>query len=99
LFSLEANRSVPGRRLAVRFKNGGIGEDLHLRYSRKQRELSRWIELMVKRKKTKGPGAFVLPAPFQQRTNTSWRSFDPNPRFHGGCFGVLRHTSSEALKL
>ena len=24
---------------------------------------------------------------------------DPNPRFHGGCFGVLRHTSSEALKL
>jgi hypothetical protein len=22
-----------------------------------------------------------------------------NPRFHGGCFGVLGHTSSEALKL
>jgi hypothetical protein len=23
--------------------------------------------------------------------------FDPNPRIHGGCFGVLGHTSSEAL--
>ena len=22
-----------------------------------------------------------------------------NPRFHGGCFGVLGHTSSEALKM
>ena len=31
----------------------------------------------------------ALPArPFQQRTNTTWRSFDPSPRFHGGCFGV-----------
>jgi len=54
----------------------------------------------LRERKSKGPGAFVLPAlPFQQRTNTSWRSFDPNPRFHGGCFSVLRHTSSEALKL
>jgi hypothetical protein len=24
---------------------------------------------------------------------------DPNPRFHGGSFGVLGHTSCEALKL
>ena len=24
---------------------------------------------------------------------------DPNPRFHGGCFGVWGHTSSEALNL
>jgi hypothetical protein len=24
---------------------------------------------------------------------------DPNPRFHGGCFGVYGHTSSEALKM
>ena len=23
--------------------------------------------------------------------------FDPNPRFHGGCFGVYGHTSCEAL--
>jgi hypothetical protein len=28
------------------------------------------------------------PIPFQQRSNTSWRSLDPNPRFHGGSFGV-----------
>jgi hypothetical protein len=26
-------------------------------------------------------------------------SGDTNPRFHGGSFGVLRHTSSEALKM
>ncbi len=26
-------------------------------------------------------------------------SCDTNPRFHGGCFGVWGHTSSEALKL
>jgi hypothetical protein len=24
---------------------------------------------------------------------------DPNPRFHGGCFGVLGHTSWKALQL
>jgi hypothetical protein len=26
-------------------------------------------------------------------------SCDTNPRFHGGCFGVLGHTSCEALGL
>jgi hypothetical protein len=26
-------------------------------------------------------------------------SCDANPRFHGGCFGVWGHTSSEALKM
>ena len=25
--------------------------------------------------------------------------FDPNPRFHGGCFGVYGHTSCEALNM
>jgi hypothetical protein len=25
--------------------------------------------------------------------------FDPNPRFHGGCFGVWGHTSCKALKM
>src|SRR5262245_3802402 len=25
--------------------------------------------------------------------------YDPNPRFHGGSFGVYGHTSSEALRL
>jgi hypothetical protein len=37
------------------------------------------------------------PMPFQQRTNTSW--CDTNPRFHGGSFGVLGHTSCKALKM
>src|SRR5439155_24153106 len=48
------------------------------------------------RKRSHTPG----PSPFQQRTNTSWRSiqtFDPNPRFHGGCFGVWGTTPLKPL--
>lgn len=37
------------------------------------------------------PGSrWATPAPgsFRQGSDTAWRSGDPNPQFHGGCFGV-----------
>jgi len=39
-----------------------------------------------------------LAMPFQQE-QTPLASCDTNPRFHGGSFGVLGHTSCEALKM
>src|SRR5206468_9848756 len=58
--------------------------------------------------KLKGPGAASVcgrpqgppgPCHFNKEQTPPGDLLDPSPRFHGGCFGVLGHTSSEALRL
>ena len=46
-------------------------------------------------------GSIAAPGPchFNKEQTPPGDLFDPSPRIHGGCFGVYRHTSSEALKL
>jgi hypothetical protein len=43
----------------------------------------------------KDPG----PCQFNKEQTPLGDLLDPNPRFHGGSFGVWGHTSSEALKI
>ena len=64
------------------------------------REESRNLVTSAVTKKLKGPGA-LPPGPrhFNKEQTPLGDLLDPNPRFHGGCFGVFRHTSPEALKL
>jgi hypothetical protein len=56
----------------------------------------------------KGPGAAngygrpqgpPGPCHFNKEQTPLGDLLDPNPRFHGGCFGVWGHTSSEALQM
>ena len=52
------------------------------------------------RRKVKGPGAITLPArAISTKNKHLLLSCDTNPRFHGGSFGVLGHTSCEALRI
>jgi hypothetical protein len=49
----------------------------------------------------KRAGSIAAPGPchFNKEQTPPGDLFDPSPRIHGGCFGVLGHTSSEALKM
>jgi hypothetical protein len=50
--------------------------------------------------KLKGPGTFVFPArAISIKNKHLLLACATNPRFHGGCFGVWGHTSSEALNM
>ncbi len=50
--------------------------------------------------KAEGLAAHRQPGPrFQQRTNTPRDLIDPDPRFHGGSFGVLGTPPAQALRL
>jgi len=58
-----------------------------------------WL-LNHSRKESKRAGAIALPAhAISTKNKHLLLSCDTNPRFHGGSFGVLGHTSCEALKM
>jgi len=59
------------------------------------------ILLLNHSREIKRAGSVHAPGPrhFNKEQTPLGDLFDPNPRFHGGCFGVLGHTSSEALRL
>jgi hypothetical protein len=48
-----------------------------------------------------GAGNIRAPGPcyFNKERTPPGDLLDPSPRIHGGCFGVLGHTSSEALNM
>jgi len=51
--------------------------------------------------KLKRAGSVRAPGPchFNKEQTPPGDLLDPSPRIHGGCFGVLGHTSSEALNM